>query len=57
MFYIKCIDNSVKKYNGWYLGRPGTEKTFTPKLENAQAFPTKEQAENAKNDSEIVVEF
>ena len=55
MYAIKCIENPVRKYVGWYLAKPGSENTYTPKLENARIFSRKDKARIEKNDSEIVV--
>ena len=55
MYVIKCVENPVRDYVGWYLAKPGSKNTYTPKLEEARTFSSKNKARIEKNDSEIVV--
>lgn len=40
---------------GKYVSRPGSQKSYTTKLENARIFSTKEAAESNKCSNERVV--
>lgn len=52
MFVLKNTDH------GKYVARPGSEHSYTHKLEEAQIFAKREHAENHRcRDSEIVVEL
>lgn len=35
------------RYAGYYVARPGSEHSYTRKLEHAQTFPTREAAQAA----------
>ena len=39
----------------YFVAKPGSKKSYTSKIENAQQFKTREEAEENKRGNEVVV--
>lgn len=43
------------KENGWYVARAGSAGSYTPKLQHARIFTTREEAERNRCGNESIV--
>lgn len=55
MYAIKCLNNG--KYTKKYVAKSGEKESYTNDINKVRFFSTKESAEDAACENEIVVDF
>ena len=52
--FVLVRHSDGSKYDGFYVARPGSQHSYTKKLEEANTFPTREAANGQKCGNESV---